>query len=239
MLKGTLNGLNRLNNFLAIKRKKRLWTMRDVYNNLRYNTKLWVQNRVNQVDISYLSLWPRGDFEYIAREYRKIALGEILPDQITRKIARYYNDQSVYYESGFRKFEPLEVVKNIDQITDEYLTYLMQLHLGRTRQTMSYISIGTGTDPPDRTDVGLQTEVRRYHILNSGGYADFLGHNELYGLVTPFSDATIVCSEAGLHTVKSTTADVTCCRNTFSPALTHTKDQDALGINIVIQHRAF
>lgn len=239
MLAGTLNGLNRLNNFLALKRKKKLWTLRDVYYNLRYDVRKWYQNRINHVDISYLSLWPRGDYDYIAREYRKIQLGEILPDQITRKIQRYYNDQTVYYETGLKHFEPLEVTKKIDQITDEYLNYLMLLHLGRTRQTLGYISIGTGTDPPDRTDTGLQTEVRRYHILNSGGYADFLGHNELYGLVTPFADSTITCSEAGLHTVKSTSVDVTACRNTFSPALTHTKDQDALGINIVIQHRAF
>lgn len=239
MLEGTLNGLQRLNNFLAIKRKKRLWTMRDVYNNLRYDVKKWYANRVEHVDISYLSLWAREDWPYISREYRKIALGEILPDQITRKIQRYYNDQSVYYETGFRKFEPLQVTKKVDQILDEYLTYLMRLHIGQTRATMSYISIGTDGRAPDRTDVNLYAQVRRYHILSSGGYIDFLGHNELYGLITPFTDPTIVCAESGLHTAKDPNADKTACRNTYSPAITHTQNQDALGVNIVIQHRAF
>jgi len=236
VLKGTFDGLQR---YLFAKRRMMLWRWQGIKGELMLQRKRWRLNLADHIDYAYASLWDKSDQADILDEYKRIRLGELLPNSIIRKINRAYNDQTVYFESRFKRFEPSEVVKTIDQITDDALTWMTQMHVGRSQVLMGYVTQGTGTQDPDRTDTGLQTEVIRKHILDNGGYIDFLGHNELYGLIFPFDQASIACSEAGLHNTNDPTTDVTYCRNKFSPALSHTINVNAISLNFVIQHRAF
>ena len=238
MLSGTYSGLQRY-----IEKRQRLfrWKYQYILDNFKYGFKKWRFNLVDHIDQVYCSTWDKADKDLILEEYKQIRLGETTPNQITRKIERFYNDQTVYFDKRPIRFEPQECVRTLDQITDNALTWLTQMHAGRSQILMSHISQGTGTTTPDRTDTTLETEVIRRPILEDGGYIDFLGHNELYGLIFSFDQANINCSESGLHNTGDITdpTDVMYCRNKFSPALVHTKNSNAISINIVIQHRAF
>lgn len=236
MLQGTLEGLHR---YYYKKKRLLLWRYIHFRDNLILQEKKWRRNIEEQIDYAYCSTWDITDKDYILEEYKRIRLGEDTPNQITRKIERFYNDQTVYFEKGYRHFEPENCVRTIDQITDEHLTQITQLATGRSFVTMGYISQGTGTTDPDRTDTTLQTEVIRRPILADGGYIDFLGHNEMYGLIFAFDQPSILCSESGLHSTSSATTDIMACRNKFSPALNHSINSNAISINVVIQHRAF
>ena len=236
VLRGTFAGWQR---YLEKKRRIWRWQWEALKGNLTLQRKMDRLNRMGHVDYAYCSLWPVEDKDYILEEYKRIRLGEDTPNQITRKIDRFYNDQTVYYEKGYKRFEPQECTKTIDIITDEYLTYLTQRNVGRAGTIMQYISQGTGTDTPDSTDTALTTEVLRRHILDNGGYIDFLGHSELYGLIFTFSQSTIDCSESGLHNTNSASTDIMMCRNKYNPVLAHVVNVNAISINLVINHRAF
>jgi len=185
------------------------------------------------MDYCYASLWDKSDNGLIQYEYRD---GPAVWD----KLKRFYNDQTVYFTKVRKRFEPLDIRLCIDQITDDALFWMVDIHTGRSNETPRYISVGTSTTTPDRTDHQLVAEIDRQPILDTGGYIDTLGHNELYGILFPFAQANILCAEAGLHlNSDATSGDLMICRNKFNPALQHDANQNALGINICIQHRAF
>lgn len=231
-----LQGLER---YIHHRKKLLRWQYIHARELLKFGFKKWRANICEHVDTSYCSLWDIADKDLILNEYRLISQRKLLPNSITDKLERFYSDQTVLYENSFRRFEPQQCVKTIDQITDEYLTNMVQMHAGRTQVIMGYISLGTGTTTPDRTDTELGLEVTRKNILDEGGYIDFYGHNELYGLIFPFSQADITCTESGLHNTDSATTDIMACRNKYSPGLVHTQNSNAISINLVIQHRAF
>jgi hypothetical protein len=236
MLKGTFDGLQR---YFALRKKLLVYQL----NSWRLERELQrKRNRLNiadTIDYAYAALWPVEDKDLILEEYKRIRLGESLPTEITRKIERYFNDQTVYYEGSYKRFEPLQCVKTIDQILDEGLSWMTQMHVGRSQVLMGYISQGTDTTDPDRTDTELGAEVVRENIIDKGGYIDFLGHNELYGLIFAFDQADIECAESGLHNTDDPATDITLCHNKYNPALSHQANANAISINIVIQHRGF
>jgi len=218
------------------------WQWRNWREQLKRGSLKWRFNVVGHLDTSYASLWDISNKPFICEEYRRIRAGLLNPKAIIDKLERYYQDKTVYFETGiFRQFEPYDCRKTIDQITDDALTWMVKTHLQKDSSAPRYISVGTGTSTPDRTDHQLDVEVERTHILNHGGHTDALGHMELYGLLFDFAQADIDCTESGLHTTNSklNTSDIMICRNKYNPALNHDHDQNALGINVCIQHRAF
>jgi hypothetical protein len=233
---GTFQGLQR---YYAKKKRLYTWRLEGLKLRFKLGKALWRANLFDSIDQSYLTLWDRSLYPLIKEEYRLIQTGIVRPDNITNKLERHWYDKTVYFENTGIRFEPTEQRKTLDQILDEAITFFVKEHVGVVNDIFDHISIGTGTSEPSSADEDLEAEVLRLPIIENGGYIDYLGHNEQYGLIFPFTQGNDTITESGLHSSNDANTDITYCRNTYSPGLIHTINSDAIGVNIIIQHRAF
>jgi len=191
------------------------------------------------IDQSYCAVWDYHDLISIQREYDLIRNRLIPPNTLSDKLKRYWQDQTVYFQNSTRYFEPLDLRRTIDKITNEYLSTMVKIHTGNSSDFPDYIGVGTDNTTAKESDTDLVAELSRLNLIDSGGFADFAGHTEFYGVLFPFNQGTTDIGESGLMIGLDPTADILVCRNTYNPKLHHDANNDAIGVNVNIQHRGF
>ena len=206
--------------------------------NLKHRRNLYEYN-----DTGYLHLWAKEDYPKIRREYDLIRAGVLPVNTIATKIRRIWNDQKygTKFYNKFHRFEPEQFA-----IDDKYLVvkegqvYFSKCHVGKLSGPPDYIALGTNATTPTFADFNLNSEVIRANLLRDGGYRDLFGEDEYYGMIWPVTVGTATYSEAGLFVgANAAVGDIMITHNKFSPALSHTQNDNAPGLEIIIKYRSY
>jgi hypothetical protein len=183
-----------------------------------------------------------GDYPKIRKEYDRIRAGLLPADTIAKNIVRLYNDQKygTKFHNSLNKFEPQTYSKIGDLIVKEGQLHFSRMHIGLTSGPPDYIALGTAQPTPTFADFQLSNQVIRKNILVDGGYRDIVGEDEYYGMLYLPSTASNDYGEAGLFKgAAPETGDIMITHNMFNPKLTHTINDNAPGVEIIIRHRSY
>ena len=194
-------------------------------------------------DIGLGHVWNIGDYPKIRKEYDRIRAKMLPADTIAKNIIRLFNDQKygTKFHNSLNRFEPQQfAVDRKYLVVKEGQIHFSKMHLGLTSGPPDYIAIGTGSPTPTLADFQLNTQAHRNNIKVDGGYRDLVGEDEYYGMLFLPSVGTNNFGEAGLFKgVDAASGDIMITHNKFFPALVHTINDNAPGVEIIIRHRSY
>ena len=123
---------------------------------------------------------------------------EYVRDKYWNELYRYYNDQTIKYETIP---EPLQIGYQEDRVVFSGLERLAQLAVNKTSKTFDHYAIGTGTTKVLPSDVSLEAELARTEI-DTTGFAESKGSTlQFVGVFLP-SLPSVNVSESGIFDSK-------------------------------------
>ena|SRR5688500_15086900 len=184
-------------------------------------------------DIAIAALWDISDSQRMDRELYRVRQGILHPDTFEHKLLRYYNDQTVYFDSeNTRLFEPLELTDPYDNetttfnpiaqtdpkhdlVTNSGLVAIAQLVTGKRTNYFTFFAAGTGTAIERPSDVRLSAETLRVS-MPSTGYVDAVGTTMKFAAKFPPFMNTATITEGAVFDLCNPNSGVMLFRTVYS-----------------------
>jgi hypothetical protein len=189
-----------------------------------------VREFIQRKDIGYAASFEPQDSEFIKKQQLLVNLGVLSPKEFFSQFERHYNDQTT------PNFEPIQLGKSGNKLTNEGLTALAEMQVGKRQKIFGVYSIGEGTVSTNVRDTELVDEITRIDIIDNAGTILNRGSTTYYSVFFPKTISTITVGETAILDSLDSTSDVMLLRTVFPEAdrVTHTINFDEIFVGHVI-----
>lgn len=131
--------------------------------------------RLKMEDVGIATLWDANDEHSVDKELQAVREHKVKPDNFEKKLYRYHNDQTVYFENSSDLFEPLESTEpKKDLVVNVGLAIICQYIAGKSTRYFTDYASGTGTTMEKPSDIRLASENARVSLITKG-YVEPIG----------------------------------------------------------------